>query len=364
MFFPIVFDPTLHAALNSYHQLHWLFQEEKDFKRTIDQTHNSPGYHRDISDRKMSPRDSYVVIKALSNAKHGGNNCGVYLVQSKVSGKYYIEKRLPGHLLQGDYAIREVRVMRQCVHPNIVAFRQYDFEHTTYGSIFMQNCELGSLDILIQKFRKRNALLEDEGFLWKVFYDLSLALCYLNTGVSTTEVRRLTEQGKAPLKVSGWNWVVHRDIKPGNIFLTDSAEAETWRYPTAVLGDFGGCVTRSDVAGGRVNPRELWGTPSFQTPESPSWSDATDVYLLAATIHCLATMNQSPMHGHQQLELDPMPYGSTHRALPDLLRKCLRVDRSRRPGPHELPCLVWQGYTTWRTSRGGEGARLKKWALM
>jgi hypothetical protein len=43
----------------------------------------------------------------------------------------------------------------------------------------MQYCELGSLDGLISRISKRAERLPDEDFLWKVFWDMSLALAFL-----------------------------------------------------------------------------------------------------------------------------------------------------------------------------------------
>jgi hypothetical protein len=80
------------------------------------------------------------------------------------------------------YAKREVDAMNLCQdHPYIIQLKAFDLDYSKlyYGSIYMQYCELDSLDGLISRISKRGERLPDEDFLWKVFWDMSLALAFL-----------------------------------------------------------------------------------------------------------------------------------------------------------------------------------------
>ncbi|KAF2851940.1 hypothetical protein T440DRAFT_361962, partial [Plenodomus tracheiphilus IPT5] len=172
----------------------------------------------------MAPRHEFTPVQNAAQGVGGGQNQGILIVRHKTSGKVYIEKRIPPCLItQGDTR-REVRAMGQCSsHPNIVRLITYDLNtpaHIPYGSLYLQHCELGSLDALMLRYAARGQYLADEGFVWKVFFDLSLALAKLHFGADEQLSRARAAIGKDAKPIAGWNPITHRDIKPSNIFLT------------------------------------------------------------------------------------------------------------------------------------------------
>ncbi|KAI4249077.1 MAG: hypothetical protein LQ352_005731, partial [Teloschistes flavicans] len=105
-------------------------------------------------------------------------------------------------------------------------------------------------------FYKRNQLILPEAFIWHVFWSIANALCHCRHGTNQSRITR-----------PGWDLIVHGDVKPGNIFLTDRQVNEA--YPTVKLGDFG---TAYPVI--ETNPKlRAWkstysyGTPYFMAPE-------------------------------------------------------------------------------------------------
>ena len=74
--------------------------------------------------------------------------------------------------------------------------------------------------------------------------------------------------------------IVHRDIKPGNVFLAENDGAQYPAYPRPVLGDFG--VAFKTRTGDPNNPRwfQREGTPNFMAPEQHRWCDFSNGYAL------------------------------------------------------------------------------------
>jgi serine/threonine protein kinase len=111
--------------------------------------------------------------------------------------------------------------------------------------------------------------------------------------------------------------LLHRDIKPHNLFLTASGEAQ--------LGDFGIAV-RMD-ANGDGPPL---GTPVTTAPEvaaGHNTSVASDVYSLGATLYALLSGLYSNAHGDPPLR-DVAPHVS--RALAERVHKALSTDPADR----------------------------------
>lgn len=88
-------------------------------------------------------------------------------------------------------------------------------KHTTKLFIVQEYCENGDLGALIRKHARDNTQIDEE-FIWKVFVQLILAL---------KECHRHREASGA-LKP-----ILHRDLKPGNVFLDKANNIK--------LGDFG-----------------------------------------------------------------------------------------------------------------------------
>ncbi|CAO2654577.1 Nn.00g113100.m01.CDS01 [Neocucurbitaria sp. VM-36] len=317
----------------------------------------------------MSQRSDFTTIKLLASAQNGGNNRGVFLVKSKRSHKKYIEKRVGRSAIDSGHARREVEAMRRGRnHPTIIQLKISDLDYSRlgYGSIIMQHCELGSLDMLIARFSRRDELLDDEGFLWKVFWDISLALCFLHTGTDPSTTRRRAAAEKSVPIINGWNQILHRDLKPGNIFLTwkDTFGIDKCQYPTAVVGDFGACVTTADVRAGRADARyHRGGTPGFNLPEYPAYNDRCDMYTLGLIIHCLARMRNSPVASFTERQNNPLQSLFGNVGLIRGVKNCLQRDPKKRPAPNELPWLVWTGYQAWRKARKDDGHKLPSWCL-
>jgi len=315
-------------------------------------------------------RSDFKTIKVRGKAyANGGYNEGICLVQSRSSGTKYIDKRVGYKAMKGGYAQREVKAMLQWRdHPNIVCIAGHNLKDSArlgYGSIFMQHCELGDVEGVIEHYMRRKQRLADEGFLWKVFWDVSLALASLWTGRGATHIWDRAIAGKTTTEKGDREYtrILHRDLKPANFFLTaQSLDGQPMHYPRVVLGDLGASVTLDDVRSGRVNSnKQSYWTPQFTAPEFPKYYTRTDMYQLALTIQCVARLSNVP-DMQRFPPWDPLPSAFMDEGLRKLLEECLQENYQNRPLPGDLPMMVLKGYKKW-TSKYGNGEKSASWTF-
>ncbi|KAK6176108.1 hypothetical protein SNE40_014455 [Patella caerulea] len=183
----------------------------------------------------------------------------VYLIQHKITKdklarKEISLKNLPENEKQDTE--KEVEVMKKTNHPNILSLKCYNVTED-YLYIYTEYCSGGDLQGLLKDL-KRPALPE------------KLIVCWLS-------------QMADALKYLHSKRILHRDLKPPNIYLTDKANIK--------LGDLG--IARV------MKPTEslvmsFVGTPVYMSPESLSqcgYNEKTDIWSLGCIMYELATTN-------------------------------------------------------------------------
>ena len=147
----------------------------------------------------------------------------------------------------------------------------------------------------------------------------------------------VADQVAAALEAAHGRGVVHRDLKPDNVFLTEGGRR-------AVLLDFG-LVRRLDAPHETDLTRSgvVVGTPEYMAPEQLSGAKevgpAADLYALGVILYELLTLRlpfvgeQSAVeHGHLALRPPrPSAWVPMPAALEDLLLSCLAKEPERRP---------------------------------
>ena len=147
--------------------------------------------------------------------------------------------------------ISEIKIHKSLHHPQIVAFEHY-FEDTENVYILLEMCQNQTLNELL-KTRKRLTEIEVQCYV----VQLIKALKYLHS-----------------------HRVIHRDLKLGNLFLTEKMELK--------VGDFG-LATKLDFEGERK--RTVCGTPNYIAPEildgKTGHSYEVDIWSLGVIIYTL-----------------------------------------------------------------------------
>lgn len=228
---------------------------------------------------------------------------------------------------------------------NIVTALKYemDVQRSQYR-LYTAYCPYGDLGSFIDNYSRGTP----EPWVWSVFS--ALVDCGL-----------LMENGTLnDVPVEGWKkQVVHRDLKPVNVFLDLEDESHWPRYPQPKLGDFG--LAFETLQDDELNP-QVWtgpGTHGFLPPEQMRFIDSetrepvdafkllahTNVWGVGAIMFSLVqnrvpTSREQPTYlpGQEEFEYSINPYfrHSVTHALLDAIQECLRFDPSTRPTFKEL----------------------------
>ncbi len=191
-------------------------------------------------------------VVALAGSGGGGS---VYRAVEVESGRVVALKLLHADSPNEDRFAREAAVLASLRHPGVVQYLDYGVDEEDGAFLVME---------------------------WLVGEDLEAALQRgaLTVGNALAVVRLACEA----LAVAHRQGVVHRDLKPGNLFLVDG------RFDAVKVVDFGLALAASDD---RISsPGVLLGTPAYMAPEQVRGErvDArADVYSLGAVLYrCLA----------------------------------------------------------------------------
>ena len=209
-------------------------------------------------------------------------------------------------LLARHRVIREARITARLHHPHAVTI--YDVvDDGEYPCLIMQFVPSDSL----------NGLLRDRGTL------------------PPAQVGRIGADLASALQAAHAAGIVHRDVKPGNVLITDDGSAK--------LTDFGISHAAGDVT--LTSTGMVSGTPAYLAPEVARGGMSgypADVFSLGATLY--ASIEGTPPFG-----LDPNPMAVLHRvasgqmippkqsgALTPLLLRMMAADPADRPTMAEV----------------------------
>ncbi|XP_066487838.1 serine/threonine-protein kinase Nek1 isoform X2 [Tiliqua scincoides] len=201
--------------------------------------------------------DKYIKVKKIGEGSFGK----AILVKAKENGRQYVIKEINISKMSNkerEESRREVAVLANMKHPNIVLYRE-SFEEGGCLYIVMDYCEGGDL---FKKINAQKGVLFSEDQIMDWFVQICLALKHVHD-----------------------RKILHRDIKSQNIFLTKDG--------TIQLGDFGiARVLNSTVELART----CIGTPYYLSPEiceNKPYNNKSDIWALGCVLYEMCTLKHA-----------------------------------------------------------------------
>ncbi|KNC35171.1 other/NEK protein kinase [Plasmodium falciparum RAJ116] len=284
--------------------------------------------------------NEYEVIKKIGNGRFGE----VFLVKHKRTQEFFCWKAISYRGLkerEKSQLVIEVNVMRELKHKNIVRYIDRFLNKANQKLyILMEFCDAGDLSRNIQKCYKMFGKIEEHAII-DITRQLLHALAYCHNLKDGPNGER----------------VLHRDLKPQNIFLSTgirhigkiSSQANNLNSrPIAKIGDFG----LSKNIGIESMAHSCVGTPYYWSPElllheTKSYDDKSDMWALGCIIYELCS-GKTPFHKANnfaqlisELKRGPeLPIKGKSKELNLLIKNLLNLSAKERPSA--LQCLGYQ----------------------
>nr|WBQ01583.1 protein kinase R [Tonatia saurophila] len=248
----------------------------------------------------------------------------VFKAKHRIDGKTYVIKRVKYNEKNKVMVEREVTVLAELDHPNIVRYSscwdgtdnavESQRDSPQYLFIQMEFCDKGTLEEWIDDRRKKGA---DKGLSLELFEQIAEGVNYIHS-----------------------KGLIHRDLKPSNIFLVDTKQIK--------IGDFG-LVTFQEYDEKRTRDR---GTPLYMSPEqisSPEYGNEVDIFalgLILAELLYIPPTRSEMFHIFQDLRSGVFPDQFDNKEK-NLLQKLLSAEPKKRPKVAEILKTLEE----WRTAR-------------
>lgn len=283
-----------------------------------------------------SVAEEYEALEVIGKGSYGI----VRKLRSKSTGEILVRKEIEYtsmNTLERNQLISELRILRELNHPNIVKY--YSHEHIPERKsihIYMEYCDGGDLAQIITNFRSNKESVPEE-FIWQVLVQTLFALhrCHYGMDAQKVDLFSGTTNDSEP-DINSETVVIHRDIKPDNIFILNSGK-------TVKLGDFGLAkmiTSQNDFA------KTYVGTPYYMSPEvlmDQPYSPVCDIWSLGCVLFELCTL-RPPFQAKTHLLLQSKIKEGSIPALPEsyssqlksIIRSCITVDPELRPSCYEL----------------------------
>jgi NIMA (never in mitosis gene a)-related kinase len=246
--------------------------------------------------RAMKERaDRYQVIDKLGEGGFGL----VFIVLDKWDFRQYVLKEVCCvNEEEAKNALREMVLLRLLRHPYIVKYKDF-WQEKLHVFIVMEFCQGGDVSAVIEEGMP---ISEKRVVTWLI--QILLALTYLHS-----------------------HNVLHRDIKPGNLFLN--------RWKDIKIGDFGLSTVRSNR---KRQHQTAVGTVGYAAPEllkSKPYNEKSDMYALGCCLYEILTMRS--VFDDERDGCFPVSIPSRYSPqLESILSSLLHENGSKRPSAKKL----------------------------
>lgn len=282
-----------------------------------------------------NPEDTYEILNLIGKGSFGE----IRRVRRHRDGMFLCRKEIMWRKMkprEQEQLGAEIRILRDLQHKNIVRYISESIDHETkMVYIYMEYCGNGDLYELIQARKENSPVVRfSEHTVWQIFVQLALALYRCHNGVDAPPLEDITNterNASAQIQQSRiGNTVLHRDIKPHNVFLDHNNRVK--------LGDFG----LSKELRGQNLAETFVGTPFYMSPEiiaGRAYNAKSDIWALGCVIFEMCAFDP-PFMARDQQELNrkikngsvsPITRFGYSDALNSTIQSCLRQDEKLRP---------------------------------
>ncbi|SCV01960.1 LAME_0G19658g1_1 [Lachancea meyersii CBS 8951] len=305
-------------------------------------------YNRKLESREQSgPRiNDYQVLEEIGRGSFGSVRKVVHLPSNKVLVRKEIQY---GHMnsKERQQLITECAILSQLKHENIVEFYEWDSDKNVLY-FYMEYCSNGDLSQMISNFKKERKYIPEK-LVWRIMVQILTALYRCHYGTDLVPLESIYDKVRPPVK--GSNAVIHRDLKPGNIFLSTekvpdpSTASQTLDYNKAFvkLGDFG--LAKS--LGSSVEFATTYvGTPYYMSPEvlmDQPYSPLSDIWSLGCVVYEMCTL-RPPFQAKTYSDLQRRIRAGSFERIPEYYSKelqqvidsCINPDLQSRASSYSL----------------------------
>ncbi|KAI3403507.2 KIN3 [Candida oxycetoniae] len=265
-------------------------------------------------------------------------------VRSKIDNSIAVRKEIEYKSMNSherNQIISELRILKELNNKNIV--RYYMHDHIISQKcihIYMEYCSGGDLAKYISDYKTNKEDVPEE-LIWQVLVQMLLALYRCHYGCDAEKVNLFHQEDNlsnklrnVSPKINSDSVIIHRDIKPDNIFVENGVFK---------LGDFGLAkmlTTQNDFA------KTYVGTPYYMSPEvlmDEPYSPVCDIWSLGCVLYELCNL-QPPFQAKTHLQLQskikrgiiPNLSESYSFQLRSIIKECITVDPNLRPSCYDL----------------------------
>ena len=285
--------------------------------------YNIPSYYNVDEKRIGNTIDDFEILQVLGEGSYGF----VAKVRSKLNYKIYaLKKNNYDGMEEIDkiQALNELKMLKYFNHPNVcnclTSFEQENcqfivmhlFNNKDLFQYLSANCNLG--------------LRINEETLWNIFYQCLEGLVYLH------------KEG-----------VIHRDIKPGNIFMDDKGNIKIGDFGISAVMDFENAKKFTNDFQEQQNlvlkNGEPKGTENYIAPEIEdglNYDQKVDVYSMGVCFYGLCYYNLPYINGNNMCELFADNFYSYE--LKKIIHLMIQKDVKQRPNSNDIYGLFKVNY--------------------